>query len=52
MKTSLSTGLPFGYLSLFQGAEPVAYAALLEPLTEIKGKFIWEDCKVKDWVNG
>jgi len=39
-----------GSLSIDEGARSSIYAALLPPNTDIRGKYIWEDCSVKDWV--
>ena len=39
-----------GPLSIDEGARSSIYAALLPPNTDIRGKYIWEDCSVKDWV--
>ena len=41
-----------GPLTIDEGARSSVYAALLPPLTEIKGKYIWEDCSERDWING
>ena len=41
---------PQGPLSIDEGARSSIYAALLPPNTDIRGKYIWEDCSVKDWV--
>ena len=38
-----------GPLSIDEGAKSSIFAALLPPNTDIKGKYIWEDCTVKDW---
>ena len=41
-----------GPLSIDEGSRASIYAALLPPETEVRGKYIWEDCSLKDWVNG
>ena len=40
-----------GTSSVQDGARSTIFAALL-PDNKIKGQFIWEDCSIKDWVNG
>ena len=35
-----------------EGALSSIYCALLPPETSIRGKYIWHDCQVVDWVNG
>lgn len=35
-----------------RGAQSSVYAALLPPGTDVKGEYIWHDCRVVDWVNG
>ena len=42
--------IPQGPLSIDEGAKSSIFAALLPPNTEVRGKYIWEDCSVKDWV--
>ncbi len=34
------------------GARSGIYGALLPPNTPVRGKFLWEDCREMDWVNG
>jgi carbonyl reductase 1 len=41
-----------GPLSIDDGAKASLFAALLPPGTDIKGKYIWFDCQLVDWVNG
>ena len=41
-----------GPLTIDEGAKSSLFAALLPPLTEVKGQYIWEDCQVRDWING
>jgi len=41
-----------GTLTPQQGAKSALFAATLPPHTHIKGKYIWSDCSVVDWVNG
>jgi len=41
-----------GQLSTDIGAGSSLFAALLPPETDIKGKYIWADCAIIDWVNG
>ena len=41
-----------GHLTLDQGAESAVYAALLPPITDIRGAYIWHNCHIIDWVNG
>lgn len=41
-----------GHLSPEEGARSSIFAALLPPNTDIKGKYIWRDCSIVDWVNG
>ena len=38
-----------GPLSIDEGAKSSIFAALLPPNTDVRGKYIWEDCAVKDW---
>ena len=38
-----------GPLSVEDGAKSSIYAALLPPKTEVRGHFIWEDCKSVPW---
>jgi len=40
-----------GPLTPEEGAKSSLFAALLPPNTDIKGKYIWRDCTVLDWVN-
>lgn len=39
-----------GPLSIDEGAMASIYAATLPPNTQVRGKYIWEDCTIKDWV--
>ena len=39
-----------GFYNADEGAESSVYAATLPRFTQIKGKFIYEDCKVRDWI--
>jgi len=41
-----------GTLSVDQGAESAVYAALLPPITDIRGAYIWSNKMIVDWVNG
>jgi len=41
-----------GQLSIEQGATAPLFAALLPPGTDIRGKYLWADCALVDWVNG
>ena len=41
-----------GPMSLEDGAKSSIFAATLPPKTDIKGKYIWFDCSLIDWVNG
>ena len=41
-----------GPLTIEEGAKSSLYCALLPPNTDIKGKYLWYDCKLVDWVNG
>lgn len=41
-----------GPLTTEQGAKAALFAATLPPQTDIKGKYIWYDCAIVDWVNG
>ena len=41
-----------GPLTIEQGAKSSLHCALLPPNTEIKGKYLWHDCQIIDWVNG
>ena len=41
-----------GPLTIEEGAKSSLYCALLPPGTDIKGKYIWSDCQIVDWVNG
>ena len=41
-----------GPLSPDEGAKSALFAALLPPKTDIKGLYIWEDCKPSSWVDG
>ena len=41
-----------GPLTVDEGSRASIYAALLPAGTELRGKYIWEDCTLKDWVNG
>ena len=40
-----------GPLSIEEGARSSIFAATLPPLTEVKGKYIWEDCEIIPWGN-
>ena len=35
-----------------RGAQSILYAALLPPKTDVRGEYLWHDCRVVDWVNG
>ena len=35
-----------------EGAVSSIFCALLPPETTIKGKYVWHDCQIVDWVNG
>ena len=39
-----------GPRTIDEGARSSIYAATLPPLTEIKGKYLWEDCTERDWL--
>ncbi len=39
-----------GPLTPDDGAKSTIFAALLPPKTEIRGKYIWEDCSIRDWA--
>ena len=41
-----------GRRTIEEGSRASIFASLLPPKTEIRGKFIWEDCTLRDWVNG
>ena len=41
-----------GPLTIEEGAKSSLYCALLPPNTDVKGKYLWYDCKIVDWVNG
>ena len=41
-----------GTLTIEQGAISSIYAATLQPGTDLKGRYIWKDCSLIDWVNG
>ena len=41
-----------GTLSVDQGAESAVYAALLPPISDIRGAYIWSNKMIVDWVNG
>ena len=41
-----------GPLTIEQGAKSSIYCALLPPNTDIKGKYLWYDCQIVDWVSG
>ena len=41
-----------GPLTTAEGAKSSIYGALLPPGTAVKGKYIWYDCQIVDWVNG
>jgi carbonyl reductase 1 len=41
-----------GPLTIDQGARSAVFAALLPPLTELKGRYFWDNCQEVDWVNG
>lgn len=48
------TGLT-GYLGYFdpdRGSQSAVYLALLPNNTDIKGKYVWHDKTIVDWVNG
>ncbi len=38
-----------GPRTIDEGARASIYAGLLPPKTDIRGKFLWEDCSVADW---
>ena len=40
-----------GPMSPEEGAKSSLFAALLPPNTEVKGKFIWKDCSIVEWVS-
>ena len=54
--TDMTSQLPSEYRELAispeQGAKSSIYCALLPPNTDIKGKYVWHDCQIVDWVNG
>ncbi len=39
-----------GLLTPEEGAKSSIFAAMLPPHTDIRGKFIWEDCSIMDWA--
>jgi carbonyl reductase 1 len=41
-----------GPLTPEQGAKSSLFAAALPPNTDVKGRYIWCDCTIVDWVNG
>lgn len=41
-----------GPLTIEEGAKSTLYAVMLPPNTDVKGHYIWEDCRSLDWVNG
>ena len=41
-----------GPLTIEEGAKSSIYCALLPVNTDIKGKYLWYDCRIVDWVNG
>ena len=41
-----------GPLTVEEGAKSSIHCALLPPGTDIKGKYVWYDCQVVDWVIG
>ena len=41
-----------GPLTIEEGAKSSLYCALLPPNTDVKGKYLWYDCQIVDWVNG
>lgn len=41
-----------GPLTIDEGARSSLFAAMLPANTDVKGQYIWEDCKVLDWVKG
>ena len=41
-----------GPLTIEEGAKSSIYCALLPANTDIKGKYLWYDCQIVDWVNG
>ena len=41
-----------GPLTIEEGAKSSIYCALLTANTDIKGKYLWYDCQIVDWVNG
>jgi len=41
-----------GVHTIDRGAESAVFAALLPPMTAIRGAYIWHDCQIVDWVNG
>ncbi|TRY78303.1 hypothetical protein TCAL_01717 [Tigriopus californicus] len=41
-----------GPLTIDEGARSSLFAAMLPANTEVKGQYIWEDCKILDWVKG
>jgi len=41
-----------GPLTVDRGAESSLYAALLPEGTEVRGAYLWHDCRAVDWING
>ena len=41
-----------GHLTPDEGSKSSLFAATLPPNTNVKGEYIWEDCKILDWING
>jgi len=41
-----------GTLTIDQGAISSIFAAMLPAGTDVRGKYIWADCTLVDWVNG
>ena len=41
-----------GPLTIEEGAKSSLHCALLPPNTDVKGKYLWYDCQIVDWVNG
>ena len=41
-----------GPLTIEEGAKSSIYCALLPANTDIKGKYLWYDCQIVDWVHG
>ena len=47
VKTGMTGGK--GELEPDEGAKSAIYAALLPAKTNIRGQYIWQDCKTKKW---